>query len=127
MDLKSKIYRISEAARELGLSAEWLRQGEKRGSLPPARRDRNGHRYYTPEDIQRLRKRHLMNGMGSSRIAYRPPSELPSEQIRAARARAWIFVFDCYARKKAAPASRPDDAEGGSSDTRANAILPKEP
>jgi hypothetical protein len=40
-------FSISEAARELGLSAEWLRQGEKRGSLPPARRDRNGYRYYT--------------------------------------------------------------------------------
>ena len=43
-------YRISEAAREeLGISAEWLRVGEKRGFFPPALRDRNGHRYYTEE------------------------------------------------------------------------------
>jgi DNA-binding transcriptional MerR regulator len=49
-------YRISEAARELGISAEWLRVGEKRGFFPPALRDRNGHRYYTEEDIERMRK-----------------------------------------------------------------------
>ena len=55
-----KIYTISEAARELGLSAEWLRQGEKRGSLPPAKRDRNGYRYYLAEDIERLRRRRLL-------------------------------------------------------------------
>jgi putative resolvase len=57
MKTDSKIYSISEAARELGLSAEWLRQGEKRGSLPPANRDRRGYRYYTSEDIERLRNR----------------------------------------------------------------------
>ena len=50
-------YRISEAARELGISIEWLRAGEKRGFFPPALRDRNGHRYYTQEDIERMRKR----------------------------------------------------------------------
>jgi DNA-binding transcriptional MerR regulator len=49
-------YRISEAARELGISAEWLRVGEKRGFFSPALRDRNGHRYYTEEDIERMRK-----------------------------------------------------------------------
>ena len=54
-----RTYSISEAARELGLSAEWLRQGEKRGSLPLAKRDRNDYRYYTPEDIERLRNRRL--------------------------------------------------------------------
>ena len=54
-----QIYSISEAARELGLSAEWLRQGERRGSLPTAKRDRNGHRYYTPKDIERLHNRRL--------------------------------------------------------------------
>lgn len=50
-------YRISEAARELGISIEWLRAGEKRGFFPPALRDRNGHRYYTEEDIERMRNR----------------------------------------------------------------------
>ncbi len=55
-----RVYGISEAARELGLSADWLRQGEKRGALPPARRDRNGHRIYTPEDLECLRNRRLL-------------------------------------------------------------------
>ena len=50
-------YKISEAARELGISAEWLRVGEKRGFFPSALRDRNGHRYYTEEDIERMRSR----------------------------------------------------------------------
>jgi DNA-binding transcriptional MerR regulator len=49
-------YRISEAARKLGISIEWLRAGERRGYFPPARRDRNGHRYYTEEDIERMHK-----------------------------------------------------------------------
>ncbi len=31
------------------------------------------------------------------------------EQACDVRARAWMFVFDCYANKKAAPESRPDD------------------
>jgi DNA-binding transcriptional MerR regulator len=60
MKTKSRTYSISEAARELELSAEWLRQGERCGSLPPARRDRNGYRYYTAEDIERLRNRRLL-------------------------------------------------------------------
>jgi DNA-binding transcriptional MerR regulator len=50
-------YRISEAARELGISAEWLRVGEKRGYFPLALRDGNGHRYYTQDDIERMRNR----------------------------------------------------------------------
>jgi DNA-binding transcriptional MerR regulator len=50
-------YRISEAARELGISAEWLRVGEKRGYFPLALRDRNGHRCYTQDDIERMRNR----------------------------------------------------------------------
>jgi DNA-binding transcriptional MerR regulator len=60
MEIRQPIYSISEAARELSLSAEWLREGEKRGALPLARRDRNGYRYYTPADIERLRDRKLL-------------------------------------------------------------------
>jgi DNA-binding transcriptional MerR regulator len=53
-----RTYRISEVARELGISAEWLRKGEERGFFPRARRDRtNGYRYYTRRDIERLRRR----------------------------------------------------------------------
>jgi MerR family Zn(II)-responsive transcriptional regulator of zntA len=60
METTPRTYGISAAARELGLSAEWLRKGEKRGSLPLAKRDRNGYRYYTEEDIERLRNRRLL-------------------------------------------------------------------
>ncbi len=56
----SPIYSVSDAARELSLSADWLRRGEKRGSFPPAKRDRNGYRYYTVEDLKRLRNRRLV-------------------------------------------------------------------
>jgi DNA-binding transcriptional MerR regulator len=47
---------ISEAAEELGVTAAWLRFGERLGSLPLARRTSRGWRYYTREDIQRLRR-----------------------------------------------------------------------
>ncbi len=60
MTATEQIYRISEAARALGLSAEWLREGERRGSLPKAKRDRNGHRIYTEQDLVKLRNRRLL-------------------------------------------------------------------
>jgi DNA-binding transcriptional MerR regulator len=49
-------------ARLLGLSADWLRRGEKRGSFPPAKRDRYGHRYYTRDDLERLKNRRFVEG-----------------------------------------------------------------
>jgi hypothetical protein len=53
MGENGRTYRISEVARELGISAMWLRKGEERGFFPPARRDpTNGHRYYTRKDVQ---------------------------------------------------------------------------
>ena len=60
MQTQQPIYSISEAARKLSLSAEWLREGEKRRALPLARRDRNGYRYHTQADIERLRNRKLL-------------------------------------------------------------------
>ncbi len=57
MDEKNRRYRISEVARELGISAEWLRAGERRGFFPRAPRDRNGYRYYTRQDVERLKSR----------------------------------------------------------------------
>jgi DNA-binding transcriptional MerR regulator len=47
---------ISETADELGVTPGWLRFGERLGALPLARRNPNGWRYYTPEDIERLRR-----------------------------------------------------------------------
>jgi DNA-binding transcriptional MerR regulator len=47
---------IGRAADTLNVSASWLRFGERLGALPRARRDASGWRYYTPEDIERLRR-----------------------------------------------------------------------
>jgi DNA-binding transcriptional MerR regulator len=47
---------IGQAAYQLGVSPGWLRFGERLGSLPLARRTPGGHRYYTAEDIARLRR-----------------------------------------------------------------------
>jgi DNA-binding transcriptional MerR regulator len=46
---------VSEAARVLGRSEKWLREAERRGGIPKARRDFNGWRIYTEEDIIRLK------------------------------------------------------------------------
>ena len=57
-----KILTVSEAARELERSEKWLRNAERKGKIPRARRDLNGWRVYTPEDIAKLRK--LIVGSG---------------------------------------------------------------
>lgn len=48
--------RVNEAARELDVSETWLRRAESRGIIPKARRDINGWRVYTQEDIASLRR-----------------------------------------------------------------------
>ena len=58
---------ISEAADELGVTPGWLRFGERLGALPLAQRNPNGWRYYTLEDIERLR--HLGVGERKRRLA----------------------------------------------------------
>jgi DNA-binding transcriptional MerR regulator len=51
-----RTFTIGQAADELGVSTGWLRFGERLGSLPLARRTPGNHRYYTAEDIERLRR-----------------------------------------------------------------------
>ena len=46
---------VSQVARQLGRSEKWLREAEKQGKISIARRDLNGWRVYTEEDIERLR------------------------------------------------------------------------
>ena len=58
-----KTLTVSEAARELRRSERWLRDAERRGKIPKARRDLNGWRVYTPKDIARLRE--LIIGRGN--------------------------------------------------------------
>lgn len=56
-----RLYRVAEAARELGRSEKWLRQAEKSGKIPRARRDLNQWRVYTEEDLERIRELLLPN------------------------------------------------------------------
>ena len=51
-----KTMRVSAAARELGCSERWLREAERRGRIPQARRDLNGWRVYSQDDIAKLRE-----------------------------------------------------------------------
>jgi DNA-binding transcriptional MerR regulator len=48
--------RIGDVAARLGISREWLRRLERAGKLPPAARDINGHRRYSPQDIAAMRR-----------------------------------------------------------------------
>jgi DNA-binding transcriptional MerR regulator len=52
----TRTFRIKEVADELGVTPAWLRFGERLGAIPRARRAVNGWRYYTLEDIERLRR-----------------------------------------------------------------------
>jgi DNA-binding transcriptional MerR regulator len=56
MLMKQPPLTISEAAKKLGVTPSWLRFGQRLGSLPLARRTHSGWRYYTFEDIDRLRR-----------------------------------------------------------------------
>jgi DNA-binding transcriptional MerR regulator len=47
--------RITEAARRLEISADWLRRLERVGRLPTPTRDYNGHRRYSAEDLDAIR------------------------------------------------------------------------
>ena len=49
-------FTIGQAAEELGVTPSWLRLGERLGALPLARRTPAGGRYYTVEDLERLRR-----------------------------------------------------------------------
>ncbi len=60
---------IGQAAEALGVSKSWLRFGERLGALPMARRTQHGHRFYTPEDVDRLRR--LGVGQRKKRLAER--------------------------------------------------------
>ncbi len=51
-----RTFSISEAAEALDVTPSWLRFGERLGSLPLARRNASGWRYYTDEDIKPLRR-----------------------------------------------------------------------
>lgn len=51
-----RILTVSEAAREICRSERWLRNAEAKGKIPKARRDLNGWRVYTADDIAKLKE-----------------------------------------------------------------------
>ena len=51
-----QILNVSQAARELERSERWLREAERRGKIPKARRDLNGWCVYTHGDITKIRE-----------------------------------------------------------------------
>jgi hypothetical protein len=59
------------------------------------------------------------------RVTYTPRPDATSETELSALTVVYRFILDCRERKKAAPASRPDDAEGEPNGIRATPILPK--
>ena len=53
-----KLFSVSEVARILGRSVDWLREAERKGKIPKAKRDLNGWRVYTEQDVVSLQ--HLL-------------------------------------------------------------------
>jgi len=52
----NKLMRVSGAARQIGCSERWLREAEKLGKIPKARRNLNNWRVYTQEDISLIKE-----------------------------------------------------------------------
>jgi DNA-binding transcriptional MerR regulator len=48
-------YRIHSLAKELGVSVQTIKNYEEKGILPRARRDDKGWRYYTGEDVLKVK------------------------------------------------------------------------
>ena len=46
---------ITQAARQIGCSTVWLREAARKGKIPNAKRDINGWRVYTTEDIYHIK------------------------------------------------------------------------
>ena len=64
--------------------------------------------------------------MSDAPRAIRAPRPGPTpEQARDVRARAWRFVFDCYAKKKAGDRDAGDGMKGPEHDHPARRILPR--
>lgn len=47
-------YGINEAARNLGISVDSLREWERQGTIPKAKRTPGGHRRYSDTDLDRI-------------------------------------------------------------------------
>jgi hypothetical protein len=54
--------------------------------------------------------------MASLRTTVKATPGITEELARDVRARAWAYIFDCHAKKKAARPGGPDDAEESKND-----------
>lgn len=50
-DSKLELLTVSQVARELGMSVDWMRKAAKRGTIRPAKRHSCGWRLYSPDDV----------------------------------------------------------------------------
>jgi hypothetical protein len=55
--------------------------------------------------------------VGSTQVKHIVGADTTSEQMRDLRARVWAYVFECYAKRKAAPPSGPDARKEISNDS----------
>ena len=51
-----RFIKVNEAAKELGVSETFLRRAEGKGKIPQAKRDVNGWRVYSSDDLADLRR-----------------------------------------------------------------------
>lgn len=52
--IEPELFEISAVARQLGVSADTIRQWERRKMIPPPRRTTSGKRLFTPIDVQAM-------------------------------------------------------------------------
>ena len=67
---------IGAASSESGVGIETIRYYEREGIVPPAKRSENGRRFYSDEDISRLRFVKKSRGLGFSIADIRSLQEL---------------------------------------------------
>ncbi|PTE21054.1 plasmid partitioning protein RepA [Cereibacter changlensis JA139] len=65
-------FAVGEVSDLLGVSPANLRMRHKDGSLPEVESDARGHRYYSAEEIDKIRDVLFRTGRGKSAAAYRP-------------------------------------------------------
>jgi hypothetical protein len=61
----------------------------------------------------------------TTRGVFRLAPDITPEQAKDARARAWEFIFDCHAKKKAARPGGPDDGTKSKEDSANAPIIQK--
>lgn len=76
--IETKQYRISEMTKKVGVEAHVLRYWEEELELP-IRRNRQGHRYYTEEDVERFLQIRKLKEKGIQLKGIRSFLDLPSE------------------------------------------------